>query len=287
MTQPGIIRTLKGAPLSVMMALWLYGPAGRNELVISTGWGINAVSQALTLLEGHMHCIERANYRQWRLASTLAQLPLPLFPLAEGSFSDPSAHNQTNATVDNPVDNLAAPAALHAERSLADPSTPSYASPPLPAQEREGSPGDPSQAERSPGDLSAHGMGGWIDNNTSSGAPPTQTTPIEADQTGRADPRLIAVCQSLGINGRARALLVGSHVVQALGPEYIRLHVSLAAKDPARRGDARGLAIHRMYGLQPALPCGDCGKCPECSRRYPGYSAESDPYADYADVIRR
>lgn len=291
MTQQGILRTLKGAPLSVMLALWLYGPAGRDELVVSTGYSINAVSQALTLLEEHLRYIERAHYRQWRLVSAAnTQLPFPLFPLAEGSLSDPSAHYQTNATVDNPVDNHVAPATRHAERSLADPSTPPPVLPPQFIQEREGSLSDLSETEGSLSDLSdsgSLGMGGWRDNNISLGKPPTHTTPIEADQTGAADPQLLAVCRSLGINGRARELLAGSHFIQARGPEYIRLHVSQAAKDPARRGDARGLAIHRMYGLQPALPCGDCGKCQECSRRYPDYYSAESGYAGYADVIRR
>ena len=61
-----ILRACKGAPLSVLVALFLFGPSGRRGLVARTGYSKDVVSDALMALES-MDLIARINYRRWAL----------------------------------------------------------------------------------------------------------------------------------------------------------------------------------------------------------------------------
>ncbi len=70
------LRVLKGSPLSVLMALWIYGAMDRKQIMVKTGWKKAAVDDALAFLED-LELIERPHYRQWSLASGFYQLPLP------------------------------------------------------------------------------------------------------------------------------------------------------------------------------------------------------------------
>lgn len=290
----GWVRTLKGAPLSVLHALWLYGPSGRDDLVVATGYSINAVSQALAFLEHHLGYIERHHYRQWRLSPNTWQLPLPSLALPEGSSGDLSAESASTAVVDNLVDNRTAPVVPSAERSPRDLSTgtPPHCQSPSP-NPVEGSFGDLSEAERSPGDLSAFsalgGIGLVVDQTNSINQTNTTPTawPIAVDQSSEPDRDLWQMCQRLGIRGTAQLLIASSRFIQQRGPAYIQLHMRAAASDRDRRGSVAGLAINRMYRLLPGLDCGDCGRCNRCRQHYrPAFVEPSIP-ADLMDVIRR
>ncbi len=68
------LRMLKGAPLSVLMALWVFGSMSRKEIMVRTGWKKAAVDDALALLEG-LGLIARPHYRKWALADGFQQLP--------------------------------------------------------------------------------------------------------------------------------------------------------------------------------------------------------------------
>jgi hypothetical protein len=58
-----------------MMALVLFGPAGRKELMVTTGWKKEAVSDALGVLE-YYDLVFRLNYRKWSLTDGWTQLGL-------------------------------------------------------------------------------------------------------------------------------------------------------------------------------------------------------------------
>ncbi len=60
------LRALKGAPLSVLVALFWFGPASRKGLVSRTGYGKDAVGDALNALFG-MGLVVRLDYRKWAL----------------------------------------------------------------------------------------------------------------------------------------------------------------------------------------------------------------------------
>lgn len=66
MDRVGLLRALKGPALSVVMALFLFGAAGRRDLVVRTGWNKDAVGDALLVLE-NMGIVARVNYRRWAL----------------------------------------------------------------------------------------------------------------------------------------------------------------------------------------------------------------------------
>jgi len=71
-----LLRSLKGAPLSVLIAIRLCpGPASLLQLAAATGYERTAVTQAVTGLE-MMGFVERAHYRGWQLTRAAVQLPL-------------------------------------------------------------------------------------------------------------------------------------------------------------------------------------------------------------------
>jgi len=76
------LRALKGAPLSVLLALWVHGSLGRRALCIKTGYQRDTVGDALLLLED-LGLVVRPSYRKWALASGFFQLPLPNLELPE------------------------------------------------------------------------------------------------------------------------------------------------------------------------------------------------------------
>ena len=89
------LRSLKGAPLSVLVALFVFGPANRVDMIVSTGWKKGAVDDALRLLEG-IGLVVRPSYRIWSLSDGARQLPLFNYPL-NGSSDNP----QDTQAVDN------------------------------------------------------------------------------------------------------------------------------------------------------------------------------------------
>lgn len=287
MTHAPALRALRGAPLSILLALALDGPAGRADLVAATGYSTGAVAAGLAALET-CGAVIRLHHRAWRINPAWRDIPLPVS--AETTPPAPPVIHSLST---------GAPAVLpaHAERSCGDPSGMRTTNPPLAAVPvassltlPEGSPDDPSPAEGSPRDPSASGLDGSTEKDIYIQAPPSNPTqqaawPIEADQSDQPDADLWTACRQLGIGEPARSLIACCRAIQQRGPAYIRLHVSAAAHDRNRTGPAIGLAINRMYRLQPALPCGDCGRCVQCARHYPALSADS--YAAYADLIRR
>lgn len=90
----GLLRRLKGAPLSVLVALALYGEQGRPGLVRRTGWSRSAVSNALNDLVD-MGLVQRIHFRGWALREGLgAALLAPLWGQprrAEGEYENLSA----------------------------------------------------------------------------------------------------------------------------------------------------------------------------------------------------
>lgn len=83
MNKNNFLRLLKGAPLSILMALWVFGPQTRRQLTICTGWGRDVVGDALLLLESEQ-LIYRPHYRQWAITDGFYQLPLPFTQLSPG-----------------------------------------------------------------------------------------------------------------------------------------------------------------------------------------------------------
>ena len=67
LSQENVLPELKGAPLSVLLALWQKGPSGRKGLIQRTGWKKDAVSAALKRLV-RLKLVVRHNHRQWGVA---------------------------------------------------------------------------------------------------------------------------------------------------------------------------------------------------------------------------
>ena len=81
------LRVLKGAPLSVLLALWVFGPMDRKAIMARTGWKKGSVDDALDFLEG-LGLVVRPHYRQWALADGFYQLPLPLAEVPKNGLSE-------------------------------------------------------------------------------------------------------------------------------------------------------------------------------------------------------
>jgi hypothetical protein len=70
------LRVLKGAPLSVLLCLWVHGAMGKKGIVRKTGWHKDTVEDALAFLMD-MGLVSRPHYRKWVLADGFYQLPFP------------------------------------------------------------------------------------------------------------------------------------------------------------------------------------------------------------------
>lgn len=85
-----LLRELKGAPLSVLLALEIYGAQGRVELVERTGWSYSAVRDGVTVLE-EMDLVRRLDYRNWSLAEGINFLAIFRLPQAAEVVSKDSS----------------------------------------------------------------------------------------------------------------------------------------------------------------------------------------------------
>ena len=70
------LRVLKGAPLSVLLALWVHGAMDKKGLSIKTGWKEDTIGDALAFL-GDLKLVERPHYRKWTVSDGFEQLPFP------------------------------------------------------------------------------------------------------------------------------------------------------------------------------------------------------------------
>ncbi|MCP5098864.1 MAG: hypothetical protein GY943_25210, partial [Chloroflexi bacterium] len=84
------LRVLKGAPLSVLIGLWVHGPMGRTQLKRKTGWDLKTLDDALAFLDD-LELVTRPHYRKWALADGFKQLPLANLGLPESGNSPSSA----------------------------------------------------------------------------------------------------------------------------------------------------------------------------------------------------
>lgn len=84
------LRFLKGAPLSILIGLWVHGAMDRKSLVRRTGWGKTSVDEALVLLE-ECELINRPHYRKWALSDGFHQLPFANLGLPESPLRGTSA----------------------------------------------------------------------------------------------------------------------------------------------------------------------------------------------------
>ncbi len=71
-----LLRSLRGAPLSVLLALRYLGRAGNADLVNATGYEHDTVTKGLRLLAGLGLVEQWGRYRGWQLAALAVQLPL-------------------------------------------------------------------------------------------------------------------------------------------------------------------------------------------------------------------
>lgn len=71
-----LLRALKGAPLSVLLAVRHLGRAGTNDLEAVTGYEQDAVTKALRALAAMRFIIQRGRYQGWQLTPLAVQLPL-------------------------------------------------------------------------------------------------------------------------------------------------------------------------------------------------------------------
>lgn len=74
LSKKAFLRTLKGAPLSILIGLWVHGAMDRKAMIARTGWGKTAVDDALFFLED-LELIERPHYRKWTISDGFKQLP--------------------------------------------------------------------------------------------------------------------------------------------------------------------------------------------------------------------
>lgn len=75
-----VLRSLRGAPLSVVMALFMFGGGDRQDLIGWTGYQKGAIDSALRLLE-EQGVVVRPSYKRWALSDGAQQLPLFNYPL--------------------------------------------------------------------------------------------------------------------------------------------------------------------------------------------------------------
>lgn len=155
----GLLQELKGAPLSVLLALEIYGAQGRTELMDRTGWGRNAVSEALVLLE-KVGLVRRLHYRCWELLmdrDLSATLTGELAERPSGNLSATESPNG-NRSAERPAGNLSGAESPPRNLSTESPKgNPSGAESPS---------GNLSESESPSHNLSApHDHGGVIDTN--------------------------------------------------------------------------------------------------------------------------
>lgn len=92
------LRVLKGAPLSVLVGLWVHGAMSRKDLKRKTGFDLKTVDDALAFLDD-LKLVDRPHYRKWCIASGFYQLPLARVGLPEsGEF--PSSGQRPLLVVD-------------------------------------------------------------------------------------------------------------------------------------------------------------------------------------------
>lgn len=70
------LRVLKGAPLSVLLSLWVHGGMDRKAIMLKTGWKKEAVDDALAFLSD-LDLVARPHYRHWALGDGFKHLPFP------------------------------------------------------------------------------------------------------------------------------------------------------------------------------------------------------------------
>ena len=66
MNKKAMLRVLKGAPLSMLISLFIFGESDQRDLVVSTGYGRETVANALLVLESY-ELVERPHYRKWQI----------------------------------------------------------------------------------------------------------------------------------------------------------------------------------------------------------------------------
>ncbi len=71
-----LLRALKGAPLSVLLAIRYLGRAGTSDLDAATGYDHEAIARALRALASMGFIVNAGRYHGWQLTSTAVQLPL-------------------------------------------------------------------------------------------------------------------------------------------------------------------------------------------------------------------
>lgn len=155
--QRALLRELKGAPLSVMLALEIHGAQGRSELMERTGWGRNAVSDALVLLE-ELRLVTRLHYRCWELRAEQDLVSTLESEITERPSNNPSGAESPadNLSAESPADNLSGSESPSGDLSAESPSGNLSAS--------ESSSGNLSRAESPSHNLSApHDHDGVID----------------------------------------------------------------------------------------------------------------------------
>lgn len=79
------LRTLKGAPISILFALFFaHQPVGESWLVTVTGYSQNTVRRGCEYLEEIGYALRNGRYDGWVLANGTVQLPLPTETLKSG-----------------------------------------------------------------------------------------------------------------------------------------------------------------------------------------------------------
>jgi len=117
-----LVRSLKGAPLSILFAMAMAGQAvGAKWLERKTGYGERLIEQGLLLLEEYGF-VMRINRYKWSLADRVKQLPLIVSSYECGSRQNDDSQRTTATTAysKEPVKVVAAAAESERSRQIDD-----------------------------------------------------------------------------------------------------------------------------------------------------------------------
>jgi hypothetical protein len=98
-----MLRALHGAPLTVLVALHLFGPMSRRAMCRRTGYKRRAVEEALHVLE-EVGLVQRVHYREWRLTPDRKSVSLVASRIKVVMACEPAAPGSDGVTPDLPAE---------------------------------------------------------------------------------------------------------------------------------------------------------------------------------------
>ena len=210
------LREIKGGPVTVLLALWAYGPGNKQHVMRYSGFKKDTVTDALQYLED-LGYVERPHYRKWQVASSFYQLPLPFAEAYQLMLA---------ATQPEQIEGEVVAAERRKNRLSEQPETQDIELVENPERRKNRS----SNAEKRKNRSSALVSSSSTTNYKNKGA----------ELLEKPDNEILKICAEVGIFGKKRELLAKMpHVIEG-GADYIHAHIRNVGNRDI------GLAIWRM-----------------------------------------